>query len=476
MLFFSRSNLLEESCVQAIKGPPALTRTMQTKRNTTLTWQSFGIALVLLLSKNTLAVSPVRAYLTENRLEDAVGACRQVEVLGTSDVDSVLACAWVYYRTDRIAAAEKILERVKRKSNLPEYQLLIALGKMKAKDYGEAKKILDNVTNENRGTATGLSAQELQGENYEMQGQLSTAAFLYKQVIGDDPKRARSQWGLARYHLSQGDTNRAARELETVALLWPKHVASRFDLAVLAISQDNLKDGAKWLMDCYRLNRADPGVLEQMGILFEKKGQISEAVRYWQKTLDLKKDSPIAKEKMAHYAIQVIDNLMEAGKLAEALVQLKKPEIADQPGMALRRGIVYRTMGQYEKAAVDLRAALVTKPGDPRASRELGVCYVNLKLLSQAANSFRKAVQGDPDNAINHAWLAWVYESQRDWTQARQEWQRTIEVATDPVALQRASRRLASVEKQLGDGKGSRKRKGMDMGVAGEKPESEDEE
>ncbi len=422
-----------------------------------------GLASVI-LSGFAFAISPVRSYLNENRMEDALASCRQVEVLGTSEVDNVLACAWVYYRTDRVAAAEKILERVKRKSNLPEYQLLQAFGRMKAKQYTEAKKILDSVALENRGTTTGLAAQELQGENYELQGQLSTAAFLYKQVVVDDPKRAWSQWGLARYHLAQGDTGHASKELEMVTMLWPKHVASRFDLAVLAIARDDQKEAARWLMDCHRLNRADPGVLEQMGVLFEKRGQINEAVRYWQKALDIKKDSPTAKEKLAHYAVQVIDNLIENGKTAEALIQLKKSDVSDQPGMALRRGIIYRSMGQYDKAAVDLRNALAQKPNDARAARELGVCYINLKLLTQAANYLRKAVQGDPDNAINHAWLAWVYESQREWADARAEWQRTIEVATDPVELQRATRRLAAVEKKTGSGKGA-KRRGMDMGL-----------
>ncbi len=430
-----------------------------------------GIALAGRLS---FAVSPVRILLSENRMDDAVGVCRQVEVLSANDVDNLLACSWVYYRTDRIAAAEKMMERLKRKSSLPEYQLLTAYDLMKAKKYAEAKQILDNAANDNRGTAIGLTAQELQGENYELQGQLSTAAFLYKQVVVDDPKRGWAQWGLARYHLAQGDTHRAAIELETVAHLWPKHVASRFDLAVLAIGQDNSTDAAKWLFDCYRLNRADPGVLEQMGILFEKKGQIADAVKYWQKAVDVKKDSAVAKEKLAHYAVQVIDNLIENGKLSEALVQLKRPDISDQPGMALRRGIVYRTMGKYDKAAIDLRAALVAKPNDARAARELGVCYLNMKLLAQAGNSFRKAVQEDPDSAINHAWLAWVLESQREWADSKNEWQKAIDLFKDPVELKRAARRLATVERQMSENKDSGNRKGMDMGL--DRQRSNDEE
>jgi len=430
------------------------------------------------MTTSVYAVSPVRSLLQENRLDEAVTICRQFEVLSTNDNDNFLACSWVYLRTDRVDSADKLLERLKRNFALPEYQLLLALRHLKRKQYEEAKKILGSVSVEHKGTSIGITAQEVYAEYYEAVGQLDTAAFIYKQVVGEDAKRARSHWGLGRYYLARGDARRAITHLETTIRLWPKHLGSRFNLAVLYNSQDNLTEAAKWLAECYRLDRGDPGVLEQMGLLFEKKGMLSEAVKNWQRALEIKKDSALAKEKIALYAVQVIDNLIEAKKYKEALAQIESGGlINEQPKLLLRRGLIYKATGKYDKASGDLKAYLATNPNDAQANRELGVCYVNLKLIDQAGNFFQKAVTIEPENGFNHGWLAYVYESKGEFEAAREEWRKAVELFRDPNELSKATRKLAAIEKRLGKGKSKskKKRKGMDMGLDVRVPGDEEE-
>jgi tetratricopeptide (TPR) repeat protein len=432
----------------------------------------FRIAFLLSLvwEVNALAVSPIRALILENRYEDAVPLCRQFELLSANDSDNYFACAWVYYRTKGTPQAERILEKQKRKMSLPEYQLLLAYGKMLKKQFGEAKKIIDVVANDNKGTSIGLTAQELQGENYELQDQLSVAAFIYRQVESYDSKRGWSHWGLGRYHLAQGETQRAIAELETTATLWPKHIGSRYDLAILALSQNDQTAAFKWLNECYHLNRADPGVLEQLGLLFEKKGLIGEAIKYWQKTVELKSDSPVAKEKLAKYSVQVVDELITNRRYSEALAKIKSMgDTGPQSELLLRRGIIYRSMKSYEKAAVDLKSYANAHPDSAPAMRELGVCYLNLNLADQARAYFKRAADIEPDNAFNHAWLAWTLEATKDYSAARAEWRRALDLFKDPAEIAKASRRLASVETHIrrGEGSKSRKDRGMDMGVGG---------
>jgi tetratricopeptide (TPR) repeat protein len=436
------------------------------------------LSLSLIVSAGpTFALSPIRALMQENRFEDALTACRQFETLSTYETDNMLACTWVYYRTGRNTSAERILEKLKRKFSLPEYQLLLAYGRIARKQYGEAKRLIDAVVNENKGTSVGLTAQELQGENYEAQGQLSVAAFIYKQVVSDDPKRGWSHWGLGRYHLASGETQRAVMELETTAKLWPKHVGSRFDLAIVALSQNNTAEAFRWLNECYKLNKADPGVLEQLGVLFEKKGLIADAVKYWTRALELNKDATLSKEKLAKYGGTLIDNLIANKRYAEALAKLKASgDVASQPELLLKRGVIYRNMKNYEKASIDLKTYLAKNPSDALAMRELGICYLNLNLPDEARNYFKRAASAEPDNGFNHAWLAWVSEAQKDYTAAREEWRKAIDLFKDPNEIEKASRRLSSVETRLRKGEGSKRRKdkGMDMGLGGAPEESED--
>src|SRR5439155_10770786 len=123
--------------------------------------------------------------------------------------------------------------------------------------------------------------------------------------------QARAHWGLGRYYLSKGEAAKAKSELDEVTRIWPKHLGSRYNLAVMAIAQENYPEAARWLAECYRLDRADSGVLEQMGILFEKKGMIDEAVKYWSRALEYNKDSTISKEKLAQYTSRVLDTYID---------------------------------------------------------------------------------------------------------------------------------------------------------------------
>ena len=122
------------------------------------------------------------------------------------------------------------------------------------------------------------------------------------------------------------------------------------------MSENNLNEAGQWLADCYRLDKADPGVLEQLGVLFERRGDINGAIKYWKKTLEVKKDSALAKEKLATYVSQSVDNNIASQNYDEALKQMDTSgkAMANDPKFLLKRGLVYRNLGKWDKAATDL--------------------------------------------------------------------------------------------------------------------------
>lgn len=388
--------------------------------------------------------------LQENRLDDAAASCRQVEQIGSMSQDNFLACAWVYYRTERPESAERLIEKHKKIFVGPEYQLLHALGLLKRKRYEEARREVTSVIDEKKSTSLAQRAKELNAEIYEAQGQLDTAAFIYKQVVGDDPKSGRAHWGLGRYYLVRNDVRRALFHLETTSTLWPKHMASRYNLGVFFLSQNDVTQAARWLRECYQLNKADPDVLEQLGLLFEKKNMMPEAIKHWQRAVDIRKESPVAKEKLNRYVLQVVDSLIEKKDYTQALAQLQVAgkNINDPTKIQLRRGIINRNLGHYEEALGDLRAYVNVNPNDSRALRELGICYTNLKLIDQAAGYFNRALSQDPENGMNYAWLAFVFEAKGDLSKARDAWNRALELLTDPKEIERATRKLSSLTKR----------------------------
>jgi len=417
-------------------------------------------------------ISDVRLQLQENRVDEAAATCRQFEELGSMSNDNFLACAWVYYRSDRPESAERLIEKHKKIFVGPEYHLLHSFGLLKRKQYEAARKEAIAVIDEKKGSALAMRAKEVNAEIYEAQGQLDTAAFIYKQIVGDDPKSGRAHWGLGRYYLVRNDVRRSLYHLETTTQLWPKHMASRYNLGVFFLSQNDYVQAAKWLRECYNLNKADADVLEQLGVLFEKKAMMPEAIKHWQRALEVRKESPIAKEKLNKYVLQVVDTLIEKQEYTQALAQLQVAgrNINDPTKIQIRRGIINRNLGNYETALGDLRAYINANPNDARALRELGICYTNLKLVDQAAGYFNRALNQEPDNGINYAWLAFAFEAKGDLNKARDAWSRALELLQDPKEIERATRKLASLQKRV-DRKEKRAREKDDARFSGEDDE-----
>ena len=408
------------------------------------------LCLILVESIGQLrAENPVRALLAENRPEEASAICRQYESVNTKDSDSLYACAWAYFRSKRIDSGDKILQKLSQQFSHPEFQLLSSYSRILKKQFEEAKKILDRVQSEQKGNAFGLTAQELNAEIYEAKGQLDTAAFLYKQIVGDDASRARAHWGLGRYYFSRSDMGRARTHFETTARLWPKHLGSRYHLALLSLGQESLGEAAKWLAECYKLDKADPGVLEQLGVLFEKRGMVKEAIRHWQKVVEVKKGPSLAKEKLAHYKKETVDSLVENQKYEEALGEVQKNSVKDDPKMLLRRALIYKNLGKYEKASADLLVYVNANPKEASALRELAICYLNLDQLNQAEEMLVRAIAEDAENGMNYAWMAYLLEKRNELPKALETWRRAVELLKEPAEMEKAQRKIASLEKKL---------------------------
>lgn len=397
-------------------------------------------------------VSPVKTLLAENRLDDALAVCKQYEVLSTRDREDRFACAWVYFRNNQIEAAEKILEEQKSNAKMIDYQLLMGFSLGLQKKYEEAKKVYESILVANKGKAEAVSAQELIAELYESQDKLAPAAFLYNLVLKEDPRRGRAAWGLGRFYQSQNDIRRCLQYLELTAKLWPKHIPSRFLLAKInfALGPENSGQGFNWLKESYRLDRSNPEVLEEIGSFFERKNKISEAVKYWQKALSVKPDLVLANEKVKEYFTQIITQLFESEKYEEVLEKMETNKaLSETPDMILKKGLCYRNVGKYAEAVTQLKLYLKTNPKSALANRELGIAYLNQKAWDLAAEAFSKAVIQEPNNGINYGWFAYALEEKGDLGRAKEFWQKALAFLDEPGQRERATRKLAKIEKRI---------------------------
>ncbi len=409
------------------------------------------LAVGFLLSGTSWADEEVvHLLLTQNRLTEALPICRQYEVLNGGNGKGMVDCAWVYYRTGRSDAAELIRAKLTDSKYSQEVQLLNVYANIKKRRFNQARDLLNRLEGEFKGTPYSSRVQQLFAEMYEEQGRIDTAAFIYKQLVADQPKNGWAHWGLARHHLNRRENAKATVHLTQTAIRWPQHMASRFNLAVLYLNQENLVEAGRWLAECYRLDRSDAGVLEQLGILFEKKSQFGDAIKYWQKALDLNTKSEIAKVKLRKYYGELIDRAIEEEEYPKAAMYLEnalKVGNTDKRNF-LRRGVVLRYKREFEKAAGELLAYLNLFPKDPLGLRELGICYLNMSLFDEAQKYFEKAMQADPSEGLTYAWFAWLMESRGKICEARRSWARAVQLIKVPTELRKATRKLASIERR----------------------------
>lgn len=394
----------------------------------------------------------VRELYVQNRLDEAATICSQFEVLSTTEADNFVVCAWVNLRLDKFENAEKFLAKLRGSPTTPpDYPLLLAYSQMKRKQWDLARATVNQMIEQNRGGQLGLMAQELSAEIYEAAGQADTAAFIYKQIVGEDASRTRAHWGLARYYLAKNEPIRAKSHLAEVTKAWPKHVSSRFNLAILALQTDDLPTATTALIQAYRINQADAGVIEQLGILFERKGSMPEAIKYWRKAVALSSDSKIAKEKLVKHGTAVVDSMLEAGQFEDALKQiaLLGKQVAKEPSMLLKRAIALRHLRQYRKAIDDLKTVLILDSRNMMAYREMGINLANLKRFQEALQTFKKGLELDPSNGLGYAWMAYCFESLRNFEQARAAWRGAVRFLSDASELSRAKQRLATLEAQM---------------------------
>lgn len=408
----------------------------------------------------------LRQLVSENRLAEALPPCRQLEANPGTDSEKQTLCAWVFLRAGKVESGSKLVALLNKSAKSPMTRLLTAYLSMQKGSLDSAREILNDLTREYKIGPLGVQVQETAAELYEMQGQKDTAAFLYKQVLVEDPNSGRSHWGVARFFLAKGDVPKAKEHLERVVKLWPKHVGSRYNMAVIALGENRFPDAARWLVESYRLDKGDPGILEQMGVLFEKRGKTKEAIKFWQRAYAISNESAIAKEKLQQYAPEAIARLAQKKDYDGAIAQLESTPNNKISKKEIRKAVLLRNAGQLDKSTVALNSYLKSNPKDPVGWRELGINQLNAKSLKLAMNSFLRALNYEPQNGTNFAWIGFTLEGMGKYTEAKEAWKKAIDLLSDPSEIAKAQKRLAAVEAQL-----SERRK-----VAREREESGDDD
>lgn len=158
--------------------------------------------------------------------------------------------------------------------------------------------------------------------------------------------------------------------------------------------------------------------LTNLGTLLMERGQLDEALSYFQAALAVRSHS-----EHRHYSLSLalihdsVGNVLaRKGRLDEAIVHLRQAIDVqpDYPDAHYNLGTALFQKGDLDGAIAQWRITLSIHPYDAGAHTSLGNALVQKGLLGEAADHYEKALQSEPDSILPLNNLAWVMSTGPD--------------------------------------------------------------
>jgi tetratricopeptide (TPR) repeat protein len=124
------------------------------------------------------------------------------------------------------------------------------------------------------------------------------------------------------------------------------------------------------------------------------------------------------------------------------------PDAAPEVQTHIQEGLTQYRRGDYEGAAESFRRALEVDPDHVQSYVSIGSVYLRLDRLAEAARAFRKAISLDPENAAAHVGLGQAYKLYSEPDNAIAELEKALEL--DPENSD-AAYTLALIHMDLGN-------------------------
>lgn len=175
------------------------------------------------------------------------------------------------------------------------------------------------------------------------------------------------------------------------------------------------------------------------------RGEYAQAIREYQKTLELRPESP------PDTWVGLGDAYAASGMLEDAAMAYRKA-LALNPGLVpvyVNLGNVYHQMQRYPEAIAAFKKVLSLSPGLALAHYNLGNEYYTLGKFSEAEWSYKEAVKLDPGLAYAWFMLGKIYE-RRNWVgEALAAWQKCAQLDPGGQVGRDARAKIAEMSRAL---------------------------
>ena len=213
----------------------------------------------------------------------------------------------------------------------------------------------------------------------------------------------------------RGYLEQAAASFQQVITAKPNEPEAYYNLGTLYLRQNDFTEARRYLAQTVKLRPNYPEAWNNLGMTAAQQGQTDDAIRNFRESLRLRPDYAIALLNLGNvYRRQ--GNFAEAEKVLKRALELE-PE---NPEVNYNLGMLYARQEQLALASRYLERAVSLRPDYPDALNNLGVFFVREERYAEAEEKFKACIRVAPAFDQGYLNLARLYVILKEKDKARE--------------------------------------------------------
>lgn len=375
-----------------------------------------------------------RLYRFENHHSDAEKVLRQVLQQDSDNGAALEQLSQLLVDEGRSREAIDLLAQASTDSPSPDIFDLLGGAYSQAKDYPKAEEAYRKAVAldpDDAGHRHGLAEALMEQDKY------AGALEQYKKLVELEPGTSENHLRLAQLYRRLGQFDQAQSSLERAKQLAPGSLEIVFNQALLDEDQGHYDDAVKLLTDAIAGIKSGGGNSSAMAILYEQLGRAYRGARNYTAALEAYGEmGKLGADSQKRAEALTIDTYRENHNIDQAIAEAKKALDADpkDPALTVTLAMLYGEKTETTAATQLLRGLLQGNDSDQEIYIDIAQVQERGRKYAEAEQSAQKAEQmAHGDSGKETAWflLGSIYERQKRFDQAEQQFRRVLEVNPD---------------------------------------------
>jgi serine/threonine protein kinase/tetratricopeptide (TPR) repeat protein len=292
--------------------------------------------------------------------------------------------------------------------------------------------------------------------NFSSAENVENAILMLKEALQVDPNFGAAKAALGdaywrKYWLTKDKdwTTLAKEECDAAVILGNSGAAGHSCLGLLADGTGQYREAVKEYQRALELEPGSQNAYIGLALAYEHAGAISEAEQTYRRAIGTYQSSPYCYNSLGTFYLRQ-QQFDKAAQMFQRVIALAPEGYAPYVNL----GATYNDMGQYDKSIEPLKKSILIRPSYA-AYVNLGVAYNGLKRFADEAAAYEKAIELNPQQFITWGNLgeARYYEGHK--SEALQAYRKAVELATEQLKVNPRDpdvlSNLANYHSMLGD-------------------------